>query len=68
MTETFEGLTSLTVDMPEEKVRLVDPMDGWVYELPSGMKKQDGCVYLLDEIPVRDYPLVLTFGDFFEEE
>ena len=43
-------------------------MDGWVYELPSGMKKQDGGVYLLDEIPVRDYPLVLTFGDFFEEE
>ena len=54
--------------MPEDKVRLVDPMDGAVYEIPEEMKKREGGVYVLDEIPVRDYPLVLTFGDFFEEE
>lgn len=68
MTETYDGLTTLTADMPEDKVRLVDPMDGAVYEIPEDMKKREGGVYILDEIPVRDYPLVLTFGDFFEEE
>lgn len=68
MTETYDGLTTLTADMPEDKVRLVDPMDGAVYEIPEEMKKREGGVYVLDEIPVRDYPLVLTFGDFFEEE
>ena len=40
-------------------------MDGSVYEIPEEMieDKGDG-VYVIKELPVKDTPLILTFGSF----
>ena len=40
-------------------------MDGSVYEIPGGMieDKGDG-VYVIKELPIKDTPLILTFGSF----
>lgn len=57
-------LTIQTVGLLE-RVRLIDPMDGSVYEIPETMrvKECDGAVQF-NNIPVKDYPLILAFGDF----
>ena len=40
-------------------------MDGSVYEIPEEMieYKGDG-VYVIKELPIKDTPLILTFGSF----
>ena len=48
-------------------IRLVDPMDGSIYELPDKMVKDKGNrLFVFENMPVRDYPLILTFWRFFE--
>ena len=51
--------------LPPSTVRLADPMDGKVYALPVGMAEAlgEGCLRLR-HLPICDYPLFLTFGDF----
>lgn len=67
MTESFEGLVSFVVNLPREKMHLVDLMNGKVYQIPEDMIADEGNgVFRLMFLPVRDYPLLLTFGDFFE--
>jgi hypothetical protein len=45
-------------------VRLVDPLDGTVYEIPPEIMQRDvfGGIKL-SLLPIRDYPLLLIFGD-----
>jgi hypothetical protein len=42
-------------------------MDGAVYALPENMaeRQSENCV-ILRNLPIRDYPLFLTFGDFIQ--
>lgn len=63
MTTDWEGSATLYIAIPGE-VHLVDPMDGTVYELPESMVETDafGGRKLL-QIPVKDYPLFLVFGE-----
>lgn len=69
MTTTFEGVISLFAVTNESNVRLVDPMTGIVYKLPDTMCEDLGSgVIKFDFLPIKDYPLALTFGDFFEFE
>lgn len=69
MTISFEGLMSFIADMDISEMRLVDLMDGKVYKLPEKMIEEMGSgVYRLKELPIKDYPMLLTFGKFFEEE
>lgn len=69
LTTSFEGLTSMTVALPDEKILLTDLLTGKVYRLPEEMISRQGSgVFDLLELPVKDYPLMLTFGDFFEME
>lgn len=65
LTTSFESTVSLqTVALPGE-IRLIDLLDGGIYELPPEMIKDDGKGFRhLVNVPVRDYPLLLTFGDF----
>ncbi|NLZ64190.1 MAG: hypothetical protein GX902_10320, partial [Lentisphaerae bacterium] len=52
------------VKLPEQ-VRLVDLVDGSIYALPPGMVEDNGRgqrSFL--HLPLRDYPLLLAFGDF----
>lgn len=45
-------------------VRLVDPLDGTVYELPPEIMQRDAFGGMkLSLLPIRDYPLLLIFGD-----
>ena len=65
MTTDFEGTLSLHIAGQGDEVRLVDPMDGSVYELPDGMMEDFGNGHLLlKNVPVRDYPMAIIFGDY----
>lgn len=47
--------------------RLIDLLDGSVYEIPSSILQQEHKdVLLLKNLPLKDSPLLLTFGDFAE--
>lgn len=63
MTTDFEGaITLATGGMGVPK--LVDPMDGSIYELPEAMMERDALgSAVLHLLPIRDYPLFLVFGD-----
>ena len=62
LTQDFESAVTFHCSNLGE-VRLVDPMDGTVYELPPEILERDtfgGMVLHL--LPIRDYPLLLIFG------
>lgn len=76
-----DSTMSLKTLLDCSKVRLIDLMDGTVYELDPGLFSKteemaagrdlyvpvEGNTRLtwLCELPLRDYPLALVFGDFF---
>ncbi len=65
MTETYEG--TLTLELPEEsrEMRIVDLMNGGIYEIPeSMMTRTEGGVTRLNHLPLTDSPILITFGDF----
>ena len=45
-------------------MELIDLVDGTVYEIPENQIERHGKFLKLFNIPIRDYPLLLTFGDF----
>ena len=65
MTTTYEGSVSPEIYAPYGKIRLVDPMDGSIYEIPENMVERTtaGTVTVMN-LPIKDYPMFLTFGDF----
>lgn len=67
MTTDFEStVTFYTAGLPD-KIRLVDLMDGTVYELPESILESKGeGKYAIHNIPIKDYPMALLFGDFKE--
>lgn len=66
LTTTYEGTVTWQVAGVKGQPRLVDLLDGAIYEIPDAMVQDEGngCYRLL-HLPVMDYPLLLTFGDFF---
>ncbi len=67
MTTEYESTVTLECAALPEQIRLVDLYDGTIYALPDTMVERDehGVVRLV-HLPVRDYPMVLTFGDFLQ--
>lgn len=66
LTETYEGTISLLVKkgaLPGD-VRIADLLTGDVYELPEGMVREEDEDVVFVNLPVKDSPLLLTFGDF----
>jgi len=64
LTTTFESTISMEAVLPG-KARLVDLLDGSVYELPESIYTAGrGNFQHFRNLPVKDYPLLLTFGDF----
>jgi hypothetical protein len=65
MTTDFEATITVEVAALKGDPRLIDMMTGNIYTLPDTMieKITDTC-YKLVHIPIKDYPLLLTFGDF----
>ncbi len=80
VTGSVDSLTALRYlgsTLPEP-VRLVDLMDGSIYDLTEDARIGSGSVYQdpkdqtdagvmkrIFQLPLRDYPLALVFGDFF---
>ena len=63
MTTDFESTISMQV-VPFGEIKLVDLLDGTIYKLPESMIEDNDGYLTLKNIPIRDYPLLLTFGDF----
>lgn len=65
MTTDFESTVTLITPLKNNTIRLIDLMDGTIYTLPEDMVEPCGETTIkLKHIPIRDYPLLLTFGDF----
>ena len=65
MTSSFESTISLDICSKYDKVRLVDLMDGAIYEIPDSILTKDAFgTYHLKNLPVKDTPMLLTFGEF----
>lgn len=64
---TFESTVSFSCAMLPEKVRLIDPLNGDIYEIPEDILeiKENGHIKLKN-LPILDYPLFITFGEFFD--
>ncbi len=63
----FNGTVSFQTSGLPDDVKLVDPMTGKVYEFPPELMEDIGCgIKWFHHIPVTDYPLLITFGDFLE--
>lgn len=65
MTTEFESTVTIQIAALKGDVKLIDLMDGCVYQIPEAMVEisSENC-YMLKNIPIKDYPLLLTFGDF----
>ena len=64
-TQGYDGTVTFELGGIRGEVRLIDPMDGSVYALREDVMKDMGNgLYLFENIPVRDYPFLLAFGDF----
>ena len=64
----FESTVSIQTAGMDEKVVLIDLMDGSVYELPDCIFKNKGNgIFEFKNLPIKDYPMVLAFGDFLSE-
>ena len=65
MTTSYESSINIKFFTQYDKVQLVDIMDGTIYDIPRDMIEDlGGHIYRISELPVRDTPLLLTFGDF----
>ena len=65
MTTTYDGTVTWQAAGLAGDPHLVDLMTGAIYEIPASMIRDEGngCIRLL-HLPVFDYPLLITFGDF----
>ena len=65
LTTSYAGFVSMDfADCPGVPL-VADPLDGSMYRLPESMATRlgEGC-WRLQELPLRDYPLFLLWGDF----
>ena len=64
LTSEYESTMSFqSIKMPGP-CRLIDLYDGSIYEIPESiMEERENCIRFM-YMPLRDYPLLLTFGDF----
>ena len=67
MTTSYNSSITVEFYTEHKEIKLIDIMDGSVYEIPSKMieDKGDG-VYVIHELPIKDTPLILTFGSFIQ--
>ncbi len=46
------------------KICLIDPLEGSIYQIPESMLQQENGFCHFINVPIKDYPLIITFGDF----
>ena len=67
MKYTLESTTTIQCANLKGTPRLIDLLDGAVYEIPPSIMQDKGKgVITFEHLPVTDSPLLLTFGDFAE--
>ncbi|MBE6613341.1 MAG: hypothetical protein E7632_12720 [Ruminococcaceae bacterium] len=66
MSTNFESTISFNVAAVKGEPRVVDLLSGKIYAIPAEMIEQKGTGYVIKNVPITDYPLLLTFGDFAE--
>ena len=65
MTSDWSGTITMTVRAPGGSIRLLDLYDGSIYAIPDEIKTEvANGVWQLKNFPIRDYPMLLTFGNF----
>ena len=65
LTTDFEATVTLEIACLGNNFKLVDLMDVSVYKIPENMIEDSGFgCYRLVNIPVRDYPLLISFDNF----
>jgi len=65
MTTDFESTISLEIACFDNIPKIVDLMDGSVYEMPEEMYEKDEFgTYRISHLPVKDYPMMIMCGDF----
>lgn len=65
LTQSYDGVTSLKAVTLDTDVKLLDIMDGSVYEIPESIiTREENGVMEFEYLPVKDTPLALIFGDF----
>lgn len=57
---TYEGVASVEI-ATKEVPQLIDLADGTIYDLPEDMIEKTEATVILHHIPIRDYPLMLTW-------
>lgn len=68
MTTSYEGTISFEIYSKYNSVRLIDIMDGTVYEIPESIVKRDEYgIYKFSHLPIKDTPMLLEFGNFIKE-
>lgn len=66
-TTGYEGTVTFELTGVSGEVKLIDTMDGTVYSVPDEIVTKIGeNLYRFKNLPIKDYPLVITFGDFCE--
>ena len=68
MTEEFASSVSMDAYGVTGDIRLVDLYDSSVYALPEEAASYDGGVARLRNLPLRDHPMLVMFGDFARTE
>lgn len=65
LTTSVDTVTEMIFFTEYDKFRVVDVMDGSIYEIPEEMIERKGHgVYRINDMPVKDTPLLLVTGDF----
>lgn len=66
LTASFNGTVTISAAGLAGTPRLVDLLTGKIHAIPESVMTDNGRGHIaLENMPLRDYPLLLTFGDFF---
>ncbi len=67
MTSSFAGTVSFEAYSQYDRVRLIDVMDGSIYDIPENIMNRDAFgMYSFRNLPIKDTPLLLEFGNFIK--
>ena len=65
LTTDFESTISFRAANIPGEMRIVDPLSGRIFGIPDNMLENSGAhTRTVKNLPITDYPLLLTFGDF----
>ena len=64
----YSACVTISVFGVSKDVRIVDLYNGDVYKVDESMIEYNNGEMTLKSIPITDYPMLLTFGDFVETE